>query len=195
MTSKFAFAALAIACAFAAPAQAAAVSLTGDGAWNEFTVDDQLATDGGTEWISTADGSPLSFLVTIAPGTVGTLTVVDAGFAGDTFRLTNYGSAFGQTSGVPQGSLADPTVIDFDLALADPRFSSGVFTLAAGTYSLSGSLLQSVLLAPGVPLDSTYGGLRLDITSAVPEPATTALLAAGLALVGLRSRRLRRHTA
>lgn len=189
MKFKLACAALAAAAACAAPAHATSVALAADGAWNEFTVDDQAAPGFGTQWIDFNDGSPLTFDFTIAAGSVGTLTIVDAGFAGDTFHVTDFGAALGETSGVATGTTAGPVVFDFDQALADPTFSRGVFQLAAGTYRIGGLLAQSVL-DDGLPLDSTNGAVRLQVAAVVPEPMNAALLLAGAGLVagGLRRR-------
>jgi hypothetical protein len=112
------------------------------------------------------------------------LTVVDAGFAGDTFTITDSGSVIGTTSSVPAGQPVGATVLDDDEALANPAYSRGVFTLAPGSYSISGSLLQSVFGDAG----ATSGGVRLAV-SAIPEPADTTLLLAGLGVVGLMARR------
>ena len=114
----------------------------------------------------------------------GVLTVVDAGFAGDTFTIANSGSVIGTTSSVPAGQPIGATVLDYDDALANPAYSRGVFTLAPGSYSISGSLLQSVLGDEG----ATSGGVRLAV-SAIPEPAGPTLLLAGLGVVGLMARR------
>lgn len=181
--------ALAAAAVIAAPAQATTVALAGDGSWNDFNVDSFIAADFGNGWIDNTDGSALNFTFTIAAGRVGTLTVVDAEYAGDTFSVTNFGSALGATSSVPVGTYdpsADP-VSDFDKALADTSFSRGVFQLQAGSYSIGGSLLQSLQL-DGFDLDATTGAVRLT-TSAIPEPSSTALMFGGLAAVALLARR------
>ncbi|MDP0941742.1 PEP-CTERM sorting domain-containing protein, partial [Klebsiella quasipneumoniae] len=63
------------------------------------------------------------------------------------------------------------------------------FILQAGNHSISGSLLQSVLVDVGAgPLNATVGALKLEV-SAVPEPATLVSLLAGLGLIGLVVRR------
>jgi hypothetical protein len=187
MNKQLMAAALAAATLIAAPAHATSVALPADGSWNEFNVDSFIAADFGTGWIDSADGSPLSFTFTIGAGSHGTLTVVDAGFAGDTFSLTNFGSAFGATSSVATGTTDGALVFDFDAALADPAYSHGVFTLNAGTYSIGGSLLQSVLDS-GVDLDATNGAVRLSV-SAIPEPSSPLLMLGGLAAVALLARR------
>ena len=178
-------AALATAAAITAPAHATTVALAADGQWSEFTVDSFTSQTLGTEWIAFTDGSPLDFSFTIAAGHVGTLTVLDAGFAGDTFSVTNAGALLGTTSSVAQGSIG-PDLKDFDAAWADPAFSRGVFTLGAGSYSISGALLQSVLDADGLDLDSTNGAVRLSV---VPESSSLAMMLAGLGAIGLFARR------
>ncbi len=191
--------------ALAAPAHATDVSLAtssaqaGYGAWQTFNVNDTDARSYGVEWIDNANsndpgfGTALGFTFTIDAGSTGTLTVVDTGFAGDTFKLTNFGSIFGATSGVPT-ALYDgnaPSVGDFDTALADASFSRGSFVLGAGSYRISGMLDQSVRFDATTPLNSTSGGLRLTV-AAVPEPSSLAMFAAGLGLIGTLMRRRRR---
>jgi hypothetical protein len=168
-------------------AHATTVALAGDGSWNAFDVDSFLAQDFGNGWIDDS-GAALAFTFTIAAGRHGTLTVVDAGFAGDTFAITSNGSPLGTTSAVPVGDVNGGLEFDFDAALANPAYSHGTFTLGAGTYTIGGSLLQSVLDENGAALDATNGALRLSV-SAVPEPANTALLFAGAAVLGLLARR------
>ncbi len=177
--------ALALAAALAAPAHAGSVELAANGHWNEFTVDSFLSQSFGTEWIAFADGSPLTFNFTIGAGHTGTLTVLDAGFAGDTFTVTNFGTTLGTTGSVAQGTIAGDAK-GFDDAWADASFSRGVFTLGAGTYSISGALLQSVLDDSGFELDSTNGAVSLSV---VPESSSLAMLLAGAGLVGLIARR------
>lgn len=177
-----------LAVAFAAPAFAANVPLPADGQWNAFSVAGDL--EPSLAWIDDS-GSPLGFDFSIGAGLVGTLTIVDAVFGGDTFKVTNFGNLLGSTSGVPLadiGSAVDHGY-DFDAALADSSFSSAVFTLGAGSYRIGGFLDQSLLL-DGLRLDSTAGALRLSVAP-IPEPSTYAILLAGLGVVGLVARRRR----
>ena len=184
--------ALALAAALAAPAHASTVALAADGQWNEFDIDSFAAPAFGTGWIDNTDGSPLTFTFTIAAGQAARLTVVDAGFAGDTFTVTNFGAALGTTSSVATGTTAADPIFDFDAAYASPSFSHGVFTLGAGSYAISGWLLQSVLDDSGQALDATSGAVRL---SAIPEATNAALLLAGLGALGLIARRRQARTA
>lgn len=181
--------AIAAAAAIAAPAQATSLALAADGSWAEFDVDSFVAQDFGTGWIDNTNGSAQTFTFTIAAGQVGTLTVVDTGFAGDTFAITNFGAALGATSAVPLGNVDGLVENDADLDLANAAYSHGVFTLGAGSYSIGGALLQSVFdNDAGTDLDATQGDIRLTV-AAIPEPSGTALLLGGLAAVALLARR------
>ena len=188
---------VALAAALAVPAHAIDVAPDANGAWTQFKVDELESLSYGVDWIDNNDtlapqhGTPLSFVFDIAQGSFGTLTVVDGGFAGDSFTLTNFGALFGATSAVAATTVdtAAQFGYDFDGALADARFSNGVFTLAAGSYRIGGALAQSVSFN-GAPLNSTVGALRL-VVSAVPEPGSVALLLAGLGLIASVARRRR----
>ena len=187
----------ALVAALAVPAHAIDVAPDVNGAWTQFKVDEVESLSYGVEWIDNnysfapQHGTPLSFVFDIAQGSFGTLTVVDGGFAGDSFTLTNFGAPFGATSAVGATTVDTATEFgyDFDGALADARFSSGVFTLGAGSYRIGGALAQSVSF-DGAPLNSTVGALRL-VVSAVPEPGSVALLFAGLGLMASVARRRR----
>lgn len=184
---RTALAAIASIAAFISPAQATVVDLSANGQWNSFTVDSFVGPSYGSSWIDYADGSSLLFNFTIAAGQIGTLTLVDGGFAGDTYALTNFGSLFGATSSVAQGDASGEIALDFDSALANASFSSGVFTLGAGSYSIGGYMLQSVLFE-GSPLFASEGALKLTVAP-VPEPATYALMLTGLLATSLVARR------
>lgn len=192
MNQRHALAALAMAAVLCAPrAHATDISLAADGQWQQFTVDSFLAQPAGVNWIDFTDGSALNFNFTVASGHVAYLAVVDGGFGGDTFSVTNFGSVLGSTSAVPLASYDSAVNLgdDFGAALSDASFSKGFFTLDPGSYSISGLLEQSVLL-DGEPLDSTVGALRLTMAP-VPEPSTYVLLFAGLAAVGIVAQRRR----
>jgi len=175
--------AAALALGFGGAVHATTLAIAPNDGWHAFDVDDFTAASGGTEWIDLGDGSPLSFSVTTS--VAATLTVVDGGFAGDTFHVTDNGALIGTTSSVPQGNVVDSVGTNFDAALASGNYSFATFLLSAGTHLISGSLAQSLLLN-GEPLNATVGGLRV---SAVPLPATLPLLLSGGWLVGLIRRR------
>ncbi len=184
--ARLALAALSLATAFALPAHASTVALPADNQWSQFSVDSAL--EPSLSWIDDS-GSPLNFDFNIGAGFVGTLTIVDAVFGGDTFKVTNFGNLLGGTSSVPLadiGSAVDHGY-DFDAALADKSFSSAVFTLGAGSYHIGGFLDQSLLI-DGQRLDATLGAVRLSVAP-IPEPSTYAILLAGLAAVGMVIRR------
>ncbi len=169
---------------------AALIPVATDGSWKSFDVSDILAADAGVGWIDISTGDALTFGFTVEAGTVATLTVVDAGFAGDRFNVFANSVLLGNTSAAVS-SFPLGTVVDFDTALANPDFSRGMFTLAAGSYVIGGSLFSSVLDEGGVPLNSTLGALRVDVTaaSAVPLPAAALLLLPGLGALGFVARR------
>ena len=185
MNLSLRLAASTLACLLAASAHAA--PLAADGQWNTFDIDSGSATSGGVEWIDIASGAALNFTFTIANGYYGKLTVADAGFAGDSFKVYNGAHLIGSTS-APTDSYPTSIGLDFDAALANPIYSRGAFNLSAGSYSINGKLDRSALLG-GVAYDATVGGLKLEV-SPVPEPATAASLLAGLGLLafGLRRR-------
>lgn len=181
-------------------AQATSLHLTANEQWQAFGVDSFSSLSSGTEWIDNSDsnaagyGSPLSFTFTIADGFVGQLTVVDASMAGDTFEVFGNGQLLGATSSVPLQVYGDAPDVgyDYDAALLNSTFSRGVFTLGAGSYSVTGALAQSLMIDDGMgglsPLNATAGAIKLSV-SAVPEPSSLALVFAALGVTWLASRR------
>lgn len=193
--------------ALPAPALATDVPLAtsggqaGYGEWQQFNVSEIDSLGFGVEWIdfsnSTTEGfgTPLTFTFTIGAGQIGSFTVVDGAFGGDTFRVTDFGSVIGTTSAVPATDYASAPDLgyDFGAALAHPAFSQGVISFGAGSYRISGLLDQSVML-DGLPLNATVGAVRLTVSAVplpVPEPSSYAMLIAGLGLVGALARRRR----
>lgn len=169
-------------------AQATSVSLA-TGAWQLFDVVDPVFGLGNTDlsWIDINDGSNLSFTFTIGAGQTAYLTVVDGAFAGDEFTVTANGLALAAMS-IATNSYPDSIGLDFDSALADGRFSQASYKFTAGSYTITGALSRSALDDSGLALNTTVGGIRLD----VPEPTSLALLmAAGGALVLTSRRRTR----
>ncbi|MCE4557149.1 PEP-CTERM sorting domain-containing protein [Roseateles cellulosilyticus] len=166
--------------ALAALSSAHADTLPTDGSWAGFTVDANLPPY-GFGWVAD-DGTPLSFNITIDPGFVGRLTVVDTGFSGDRFHVYDGGQLIGSTGASVNGDTRGDITFDPDAALANPAFSRGSFTLGAGTHAITGALFQSAIDVDYGPLNATIGGLKLTV-SPVPEPATAALLLIGLGLL------------
>lgn len=176
------------------PAQATVVDLVANGQWNSFTVDELVSEPGSLSWIdaetlSPGYGTSLSFSFTVNAGSVATLTVLDAGFAGDQFSVFSSGSLLGNTSTVPTSTFdPDAQSADFDTAFSDPTFSRGVFTFQAGSYSITGALIQSVMLDASTPLNSTIGAVKLSVAP-VPIPAAVLLMPAALGALGFATRR------
>lgn len=189
-----------VAAAFALSAVAAqaatVVPVTQDGSWNAFTVD-ALSTSAANalNWIdvdySSAAGNAdtLNFTFTVTDKAI--LRVVDLYAAGDTFNVAITSAAGTQllgTSAVTARDLSD-AVLPFASTAAEAwgnvDFSQLQVVLGAGTYTVTGSLLQSVTDG-GSALNSTAGGLSV---TAVPEPTSLALVLAAIGVVGLVSRR------
>ena len=171
----------------ACAAQATTVDLAADAGWHLFDVTPDLAADGGLGWIDIGDGSALSFNFSVAAGTQAVLTVVDGGFSGDVFSVRSNGAALANTSAAAN-SYPDSIGLDFDAALAQPRYSRGSYVFGAGSYSVSGALAGSALDDLGAPIDATVGAVQLQV-SAVPEASTLSSLLAGLGLIGFLLRR------
>lgn len=154
------------------------VALVADGSWNVFDVDSAIAASGGNEWIDLTDGSKMALRFS---GPV-TIKVVDGGFAGDTFKVYDNGLLLGITSAAVD-SYPDSKRFDFDDAWT-AGYSHATFVLGPGNHVITGELSRFALDDTGNPIGATVGAI-----AAVPEPASYALLAAGLGLVGLAARR------
>lgn len=191
------FVAAAVALSAVAAHAATVVPVTQDGSWNAFTVDANSAQSGGVEWIDVdydlgggaGDFQPLSFSFTVADKAI--LRVVDLFAAGDVFNVSITSAAGTQllsTSAVGLRDLGDAVLPFADTAVdawGNADFSQLQLVLGAGTYTVSGSLLQSVTDA-GLAINMTSGALSV---TAVPEPTGLALVLAAAGVVGLVSRR------
>lgn len=109
----------------------------------------------------------------------GTLTVLDLFDSVDRFELFDSGGSLGSTSVPTAGGACDS---DITCALADLDYSRGIFALAAGLHSITGTQVAGV---PGA------GAFRVSArTTAVPAPSSILLFVLGLGLVaGVRLRR------
>lgn len=188
--------AAAVALSAVAAQAATVVPVTQDGSWNAFTVD-ALSTSAANalNWIdvdyssAAGDADTLSFTFTVTDKAI--LRVVDLYSAGDTFNVAISSAAGTQllsTSAVTPRDLGD-AVLPFANSAAEAwgnvDFSQLQIVLGAGTYTVTGSLLQSVTDG-GFALNSTAGSLSV---TAVPEPTSLALVLAAAGVVGLVSRR------
>lgn len=163
-------------------ANAEAAPISADGAWHAFDVDDSVSSSGGLEWID-LDNNALSFEFTLTGSAI--LRVVDGGVAGDRFRIfNNLSDVLGETSAAAN-TYPDSVDTDFDAAFANFDYSRGEFLLGAGTYQISGLLIQSALDDTGAEINATVGGISL---TAVPLPTAAWLYVTGAGLIGLVSR-------
>lgn len=191
------FVAAALALSTLAAQAATVIPVTQDGSWNAFTVDAlSTSVEHALDWIdvdhvpAAGNASPLSFTFTVTDQAI--LRVVDLFAAGDTFNVSITSAASTQwlsTAAVAAHDLSD-AVLPFagtaSEAWANPAdFSQLQVVLGAGTYTVTGSLLQSVTDG-GLALNSTGGALSV---TAVPEPATLSLALAAFGVVGLMARR------
>jgi hypothetical protein len=182
-------------------AQAATViPVQADGQWHSFTVDAQSTADGRLSWIDTdynaaaGNASDVSFSFTLTGPAV--LRVVDLFAAGDMFNVHVSGSTGSidlSSSLVSSHDLNDaslPFANTADEAWSQAAdFSRLEWTLSApGTYTVSGSLLQSVTL-DGNAINSTAGAVSVESITAVPEPSSLSMALAAFGLVVFLFRR------
>lgn len=172
--------------ALTAQAHASTISLTGNGQWHEFNVDDFSSASQGVEWIDLSDsnsasfGSALTYQFTIAHGFEGFLNIVDAGFAGDRFEIFNNGQSLGVTTDTTN---SNDYSNNFANNLNNLGFSKGTFAFNEGTYNITGSLFSTLQ-----PFNATNGALKLDVTP-VPLPGTFSLLLCGMLILVFTNRR------
>lgn len=122
---------------------------------------------------SLADDPPWTITLT-GPAT---LTVLDLFLSVDQFIAYDFGVALGTTSAPTSGGGAGSNIT---AALADSRYSRGFFLLGAGNHSIT---IEHIAGQPGAGV--------FEITNNVPEPASAALLAIGLAGLAAARRRKR----
>jgi hypothetical protein len=174
----------AVALSLSAQAANTSITPTVDGTWYSAYTD--VAESGTQAWFD-IDGNhsdTVSFDFTTSQSVW--LTVVDAGFTGDTFQIFDGATLLGTTSAPGLASYPDATY-DFDAALADVNFSRGTFLLSAGAHHITGFLAQSALDGT-TPINATFAGVKLE-AAPVPEPSSWALALAGLACVVVVARR------
>jgi len=145
---------------------AGATAITADGLWHTF-----LFEGAESAW-------DLTFEFTLTE--TATLTVTDTYVSGDQFDVFNFDAYLGPTS-TPTAQGAFTT--DFDYAAANPEWSTGVWILGPGSYSIWGIAVQS-------PYESGAGGLKLESGGdVVPIPGAVWLLGSGLlGLAGFRKK-------
>ncbi len=155
--------------AFAVPAMAGAQTL--DGGWYQF---------GFGQAPSLAHSFSLTSLNPF------NIRVVDGFIVGDRFQLNWSGTSTGmfQTSPIANNDGVQSSAFDGNAAWSNPDLSRGQRVFAAGTYNFDVDIIRN---APG----TSGGGAFIDATTVVPEPATWALLATGLAGAAFARRKRR----
>lgn len=159
--------------------QVSAIPLTLDGGWESFTFEEV-----GSVWSD-------DFTFTIASDAY--FVVTDAFCAGDRFSFSVNGMSAGNTS-IPffDGTCDGPTLTtDPDFAFASPNWSSGELLLGAGSYTVTGTAVDSPFGAGGAfaQLTSTTVGGPPITPDPVSAPATMFLVLGGLGALGLSRRK------
>jgi hypothetical protein len=115
-----------------------------------------------------------------------TFTVTDLYVVSDAFEIYDSGALVGATPILPHydalglGAFdSPPYTTDPDVALAEPRFSKGVFTFAPGYHDIT---IKAIAIPTGFP-DATVA------FKAVPVPGAVLLGILGLGVVGAKLRR------
>ncbi len=167
---------IAVCLSVATPGQAFTVDLFPDTGWHEFYYD--LT---GSDWRLPGSRDPLDYYIDITEACF--LTVTDGYLKGDQFEIFNYGLSGGLSSApIPNDGLSIGN--DYDASALNEDWSTVVFGLYPGTYSISGTVYHS-------PSQSGVGAIRLDTfpveeiegqkeQPVVPEPLTILTLGFGL---------------
>jgi hypothetical protein len=152
-------------------------TLTVNGGWNVFYFL-APASSGDDPSFQDINGEDITYDFTL--NYTDKLYVTDGYWDGDQFDVTINGVDQGPTS----TPVTDGTYVgdDWWAAVGNPEFSSAVYTLGPGSYSVTGVVIQS-------PYGSGAGAINL--TGAVPEPSTWATMLLGIGALGLFARRRR----
>jgi hypothetical protein len=108
------------------------------------------------------------------------LSVLDLFLSIDRFEVFDNNVSLGLTSAPTLGGVAGNNIVQ---ALADARYSRGIFALGDGNHSITIRVNQGGV---GAAVFNVLGK-----STSVPEPGTITLLGIGLGLVGIASRRKR----